>query len=97
MRQRQKISIGSYCFAIIIFFAAMAWMVKIHWPFWMAGNYFLSAFSLSGMLLPLFACMVFWCIGCFAQQRPTLDLALLFLFALMGIIFWIMPSRFSMA
>lgn len=75
----------------------MGWVLSIHIPHWSVNGVFFGTFTLPALAPFLLASLVFWAMGCFAQQRPKLDASLVMVYLTVGLAFWLVPSRFSAA
>lgn len=75
--------------------SANLYLLLIHLPTWLQGNFIVGAFSGLLLISALAIATIFWGAGFFLQEVPLLNKLLIAVFVL-SLIWFLIPSHFSM-
>ena len=87
----------AYLLAFISCGLGAGYVVVLHLPFWLEGQFFLSAFSGTVVLLSVGIGFIFFSLGHMIDRRHRLDVTLTLLMFGLLLMLWALPSRFSMS
>ena len=96
-RARVWFATAAYALSLVSCGLGGGYVVLLHLPFWLQGQFFLSAFSGTVILLSVGVGALFLSVGHLADRRHRLDLVLLLLMGGLMLMLWALPSKFSLS